>query len=312
MNLVNRRMVAATGVIWALVCAPAALRAAPSAKPGANPVQPAVTALLKEYQEAMKKNGEGLREKSDYYATNKPEGVTPETILAVLERPIGSDGRAEAYVKWQLLSGVEAKFSDELKPRVLRAYRAAPPPMRHPGADHANLDRTLRKLGQTNPDNEVPINTELGEAIKQYRMAIEPILSYRDELYSRLSPGYDTLAAGLSDTYDRVSRGAPATEFWKNLMASIRQWALASSDAAHMHELAAAVDKLYGFAKDDRNKPYYRVIWIKTDKELGLRWQSQGAIDQDPKYIEELATWLDEHAKNPGVGGLNFKDDKKK
>jgi len=122
----------------------------------------------------------------------------------------------------------------------------------------------------------------------------------------------ETLAAALSDIYDRVSRGAPATEFWKNVMGSIRQWALASSDSAHMHELASAVDKLYGFAKDDRNKPYYRVIWLKTDKELGLRWQTQGAIDQDPKYIEELATWLEEHAKNPGVGGLNFKDDKKK
>ncbi|MDB5322545.1 MAG: hypothetical protein JWN40_4176 [Phycisphaerales bacterium] len=308
MKLVNRSTVATLGVIWALACASSStLQAAPPAKPGVSPVQPGIVALMKEYQEAMKKNGEGLREKSDYYATNKPEGVTTETILAALEKPIGTDQRAEAYVKWQLLSGVESKFPDELKARALRVYRNAPPPSRHPGADHSDLDRRLRKIGMTNPDNEVPVNTDLGEAIKQYRLAIEPTLSYRDELYSRMPPGYETLAAALSDTYDRVSRGAPATEFWKNLMGSIRSWALASSDSAHMREMAGAVNKLYMFVKDDRNKPYYRVIWLKTDKELGLRWQSQSTIDQE-KYIDELAAWLDEHAKNPAAGGLNFKD----
>jgi hypothetical protein len=95
-------------------------------------------------------------------------------------------------------------------------------------------------------------------------------------------------------------------------MASIRQWALASSDSAHMHEMAGALNKLYMFVKDDKNKPFYRVIWFDDkDKNRGLRWERQSTIDQE-KYIDELATWLDEHAKNPGVGALNFKDDKKK
>jgi hypothetical protein len=308
MKSVNRSAVASLGIMLALAFT-STLHAAPPAKPGPSPVQPAITALLKEYHDAMKRGGEGLRDKSDFYATNKPEGVTAETIMAALEKPIGTDPRAEAYVKWQLLSAIESKFPDDLKARALRVYRNAPPPSRHPGADHQELERALRRLGITNPDNEVPVNTDLGEAIKQYRLAIEPILSYRDELYSRLPPGYETLAAGLSDTYDRASRGAPATEFWKNLMGSIRSWALASSDAAHMREMAGAVNKLYMFVKDDHNKPYYRVIWVKTDKELGLRWQTQGTIEGgQEKYMEELATWLDEHAKNPAAGGLNFKE----
>jgi hypothetical protein len=309
MQWVNRSIVA-MGVICGLAMT-STLRAAPPAKPAASPVQPAITALLKEYHDAMKKKGEGLREKSDYFTQNKTEGITPEVVLAALEKPIGTDQRAEAYVKWQLLSGVEAKFPEELKARALRVYRNAPKPSSHPGADHQDLDRRLRRLGTTNRENEMPITNQLGEAIKQYRMAIEPILSYRDELYTRMPAGYETLAAALSDTYDRVSHGAPATKFWQDLMGSIRSWALGSSDTAHMREMAGAVNKLYMFVKDDRNKPYYRVIWLKTDKELGLRWQTQGTIDQD-KYIGELADWLEEHAKNPGAGGLNFKEPEKK
>src|SRR5258706_6339086 len=138
-------------------------------------------------------------------------------------------------------------------------------------------------------------------------MATEPIVWYRDELYSRMPAGYETLAVALADVYDRVSRGAPATEFWKNVMGSIRSWALASSDSAHMHELAGEVSKLYTIVKDEKNKPYYRVIWFQDDKNMGLRWERQGTIDQE-KYMEELATWLDEHAKNPGAGELNFKE----
>jgi hypothetical protein len=306
MKLVNRSVVA-LGVIWAVALGSSSLRAAPPAKPAVSPLQPAITALLKEYQDAMKKKGEGLREKSDYFAQNKPEGVTPETVLAALEKPIGTDPRAEAYVKWQLLSAVEAKFPDELKARALKVYRNAPAPSKHPGADHQDLERKLRRIGITKSDEETPINNDLGAAIKEYRMAIEPILSYRDELYSRMPSGYETLAVALSDVYDRVSKGAPATEFWKNVMGSIRSWALASSDSAHMHELAGAVSKLYTIVKDDRNKPYYRVMWIKEDKYTGLRWQGQATIDQE-KYMDELATWLDEHAKNPGAG-LNFKEE---
>src|SRR3954453_8491882 len=91
---------------------------AATAKPGPSPVAPAIAALVKEYQTSFKeKKGEGLREKCDYFASDKPDGVTPDVILAALDKPIpgAADSRAEAYVKWQLLSGIPGKFPDELK-----------------------------------------------------------------------------------------------------------------------------------------------------------------------------------------------------
>jgi hypothetical protein len=304
MQLINRTMVA-VGMICALALG-SSLHAAPPAKATGSPLQPAIVALLKEYHEAAKKNFEGLRDKSDYFAKDKPADVTPEVVLAALEKPIGTDRRAEAYVKWQLLSGVEAKFPDQLKARALRVYRNAPSPGTHPGADHTYLERKLHRIGITNGDQEEPINKDVTAAITQYRLSIEPILSYRDELYSRMPSGFDTYPVALGDLYTRVTNGAPATKFWEDLMGSMRAWALGSTDSAKMHELAGAVEKIYTFVKDDRNKPFYRVMWVKEDKYPGLRWVSQGTIDQDKK-MDEFAQWLNEHANNPS-GGLNFKE----
>jgi hypothetical protein len=311
-----------------LAAAGTALAATP-AKPAVSPLQPAITALLKEYQTAMTaaasatpkpadKDKEkakpkpgavdtgGLRDKCDYFARGKPEGLTPEAIVAALEKPVSADARAEAYVKWQLLSGLDGKFPEELRARAINVYRRAPVPVNHPGLDHAGLQRLLQRVGITKADAEPDINSEFGDVITRYRVQIEPILEYRDELYARMPPGFETLAAGLEDIYARVSHGAPANEFWTTVSAGVRSWALTSSDSAKMRQLAGAVDKLRSFVKEERNRPCYRVMWVKEDKYTGLKWVAEQTIQND-KSMEDVVDWLDEHAKNPGGGGLNFK-----
>jgi hypothetical protein len=295
---------------------PPARTAAPAAnnKPAASPFAPAIAALQKEYQTSLKeKKGEGLREKSDYFAggQEKPEGATPEALLAVLEKPIAGSGdaRAEAYVKWQLLSALDGKFPDALRARAIRAYRNAPAPAEHPYRNHAPLDRRLTMVGNK-PDAEVGINKDVSDAIEKYRLYVDPILDYRDEFYNRLPDGYDTLVAGVQDTFDRVARGAPTSEFWKKVGGQIRAWALTSSDPGMMRQMGGAVLKLNAYVKDERNKPYYRVIYQKDEHYIGLKWQSQSTIDQEGRYVGELGEWLEERAKNPGAGGggLQFKD----
>jgi len=39
----------------------------------------------------------------------------PEVVVAALEKSASTDPRAEAYVKWQLLSGVDGKFAEALR-----------------------------------------------------------------------------------------------------------------------------------------------------------------------------------------------------
>jgi hypothetical protein len=285
-------------------------QAAAPVKPAASPVPAAVAALLKEYQSVMKeKKGEGLREKCDYFTTSPADGVTPELILAAIEKPIGSDPRAEAYVKWQLLSGFQGKFPDPLKARAIQAYRRAPLPHAHPGLAHGDLERTLSRVGVMNQEREMPINKEFGDAIQAYRVNIEPILEYRDELLARLPIGYETYVAALSDVYDRVSHGAPANGFWTTLAAAIKSWALTTDNAAQIRQLAAAVTKIQATVKDERYRPYTRVGWVKSDSYTGLKWNGEGTIAND-KAISDLGDFLTERAKNPSAGGLKFKDDK--
>jgi hypothetical protein len=296
------------------VATPPARTAGPAKdKAGASPFAPAIAALQKEYQTSLKeKKGEGLREKCDYFSgQEKPEGATPEALLAVLDKPLpgGGDARAEAYVKWQLLSALDGKFPDALKAKAIQAYRKAPAPAEHPYRNHTPLDRKLTMLGNK-PEAEAGINKDVSDALEKYRLYIDPILDYRDEFYNRLPDGYDTLVAGYQDTKERVMRGAPASEFWKKLGGQIRAWALTSSDPGLMRQMGNAVLQLNAFVKDERNKPYYRVIYEKNEHNIGLKWQSQSTIDQEQRYVGELGEWLEERAKNPGGagGGLQFKD----
>jgi len=281
----------------------AAPRPAPL-KPGEkNPVNVAAAALLLEYNKAMKeKNGEGLRDKCDYFGKEKPAGVSAETILPALERRLAPDVRADSYVKWQLLSGIEGKFPPEMKAKSLAAYRAAAQPHQHPGLAKGNLDRILNRVGIMKKEAEPDINKEYGDAIAQYRYAIEPILEYRDELYAKLNPDFDVYLAGLADLYDRVIAGAPANEFWTNMSTSMRSWAITAKDPRQVKQVASVIQKIRETNADQRHRPYGKVGW--TDK--GLVWQTEASI-RDDKSLEDTATWLAEQGNNPG-GGLGFKD----
>ena len=313
-------VLAVCGSIWAADPAPrtpARPAAGPAARqqpqPNAGPVMDAARAILKEYQTIMKdKKGEGLREKADYFGEKKPEGVNAESVLAVLEKriPGATDPRAEAYVKWQLLSGVGEKFPEELRARATKVYLNAPKPKASPGLNRANLDRKLnRDVGLMNKDAEGEVNKAYQDVITNWRVDIEPYLAYRDELYAKLPTGYDTFVAGLTDIYDRVTRGAPANEFWTTLGAGIRTWALTATDARQLQNMAGAVAKLQETVKDERNKPYAHVRWESGDKFMGLKWHSEQTI-RELRSVDDVAVLLEERAKNPGsAGGLGFKDD---
>jgi hypothetical protein len=269
-----------------LRAAPPATPAKPSssAKAPASPVAPAIEALLAEYQTAMKeKNGEGLRTKCDYFSSkNKPgEGVTADAILAELTKPQSDDARADSYVKWQLLSGLPEKFANDnpLKGKALQAYRAAPPPPNHPGADHAAMQKALERMGAKNPDLETKVNDEMIAAIDKYKAQIVPFVNYRNEFASRFEPAYDVYQAYFFDIFTRVSHGTSGDEFWKKLNPEIRQWAIkGGATPQQMRALSGDLAQLYKLVSDGKYKPYYRVIWEKDRAGMyGGRYQTPAA-----------------------------------
>jgi hypothetical protein len=269
--------------------------AAPTKPP---PAATAIAALLAEYQAAMKdKKEDSLRSKCDYFLKEKNAAITPEIILTELEKQISPDGRAASYVKWQLLSGIDGHFSDALTPRAIRAYRNAPLPADHPGINHDALQKALNRMGANKQDLEVPINKELNEHIDQYKVTIKPYLAYRDEFYNKLTPSYEMFEAAFFDMYTRASHGADAYDMWRDMDKSIRAWALKSNEAQHMAALSADLAKLYKLVNDDKNKPYYRVMWMKDRYGEGLKWQGEGTAG-NTKSMGEISDWLAEHAKS--------------
>jgi phytoene dehydrogenase-like protein len=126
---------------------------------------------------------------------------------------------------------------------------------------------------------------------------VKPFLAYRNDFYAHLPPSYDTFEAAFFDVYTRVSHGGDALDLWKDLDKTIRAWALKSDEAQHMHVLSVDLAKLYKLVNDEKNKPYYRVIWEKNRYAEGLKWQSEGVVG-NTKSMGEIADWLDEHAKS--------------
>lgn len=204
-------------ILLVVALSAARLAAAPLPKPDKNaatPLTPAITALTTEYAEQQKakqkKDGEEkLRDKSDYFGKDKPAGVTPEIVIATLEKPVSPDARADAYIKWQLLSAIEGKFPDNLQARALKLYRAAPKPTPNPGLNKQSLDRVLYKARINSQASAEDVNKEFFMVLQGYRQTIEPVLSYRDDLYGRLTPNLEVYQSALADIYDRITQGAP-------------------------------------------------------------------------------------------------------
>src|SRR4051812_28458017 len=113
-------------------------------KPKGFAVTAAIQALQKEFAAHAKEPQKNkLRDKSDYFKANPSPDATPELIMKGLEGSVSGGYAAEAYVKWQLLSGIEGKFPDDLVKRAVAVYRRAPSPANHPGLDHRTANRAI-------------------------------------------------------------------------------------------------------------------------------------------------------------------------
>lgn len=268
-------------------------------------VNTAVVALTKEYKEAIKDKTPKLREKSDYFPNPAPAEITPDAIVAALEKSIGSDRVAEAYVKWQLLSAIPGPFPAELGDRAVAAYNKAPAPSAHPGLDHTALDRELYRSGISKQSNESEINTGFREVIDRVMRTNHPVLSYRNELFGRLPQTWPTILAGVTDIETRAARGIPVADFWTTLSGVIRNWATLSGNASQASSLVSELNRFKAMVADPKSLPYANVAW--DDKKKSLSWKPGSLLK--PETIDDTVNLVKNSAMNPG-GGIKFKDGK--
>lgn len=279
------------------------LAAEEPAKPKPHTVTMAVAALQKEYESHVKEPKKNpIRSKSDYFKQNPSPDATPEAILRALEGSVSGGYSADAYVKWQLLSGLSGKFPEALAKRAVAVYRRAPGPSSHPGVDHRAMNRAIMGVQK---DRIGVIQKEFDAAVAEVDRGNRVVLEYRNDLYSHLPPTYETLSAGLADAGERAMCGLNANGFFDNVSNGIRSWVLAQGKPDQVKRLASEAVQLRAAVEKDASKPYNKLV-----DENGVKWKLAGAMI-DGKKLDELIKFLQANESASGSGGgLKFKDDK--
>jgi hypothetical protein len=289
------------GVIFFAATAPAAAPAPSAKSKGAAAIKQAIDSLSKEYQAYLKDpTSSRIRAKSNYFIENPSPDATPENIVKALEGTVSGGREVEAYVKWQLLSGVSGKFPDDLVKRVVAVYRRAPgPAAEHPGMDRRTLDGMARRIRK---EEMASYNKEFGEAVERFKNANDVYLDYRNELFSHL-PGNktDVMYAGLEDVALRASHGIGSQGLMDNVAAGMRTWAIADAKSGEARTMAGTVAQLREQYAD--YKPYTKL----ADEKGMIKWQG-GNPPLDGKKLDELANFLANTTSTASGGGLKFKD----
>ncbi len=265
-------------------------------------VSTAATALMKEATAGLKDKTENLREKCDYFTEKPSPDITPEAILIGLEKSQSGDPRMDSYVKWQLLSGISGAFPEELAARATTAYRRAAEPSNHPGLEHAQLSKTLNRIGIMKKEKMGEINKGFGETVDKTAKDNLYILHYRKEFYSHLPVSGDSLMAGLEDIFSRAKHGVPAGDMWTAVSGSIQSWSL-SAESRQRDSVLQAMNQLLTTARSERAKPYVRVEWIEDAKNMGLHWKDEMVVDE--KKVQAMIDSVRDSARM--LGDVGFK-----
>ena len=265
--------------------------AADKAKAESAAIDAAITELKREYVASLKNpDTSPPRPQCTYFIDHLPTApLSPEAVVAGLEKPIASDSRLTAYVRWQLLSAAPKKFETDPKllPRVLDAYRRAPLPPPRLGVspqDQAKLDALLTRARK---EDDATLSAKLEEQAAKDAEANKPILSYRDELYARLPAGFDSLLAGFQDAHDRTAAaagGGTQDAHAAKVVADAQAWAQSGqADPKQCAQLAELVAKL----RHVRSPPYYARATLRRGADR-LSWATKTDAVYSPKKLSDL------------------------
>jgi len=287
---------AAVSLAWAVPVT----RAAESKKDAKTQtsIQAGVAALVTEIETYLKDPKSGkLRDACDYFKENPSADVTQEQVVAVLERNVGRGDLVNAYVKWQVLSAVPAKFDVKLAGRALSAYRNAPRPTPRPGMT-ASEQRSLQRVVQRmNDDKMGEVNDQITEAVSRWREANRPITAYRDALFSRLPAAVVTFEAGFADALQRADAGMESRTHLEALVSAVKSWAAGDVKPNELAAVAQMAKRAMGYTPAE----YYNKVQHKD----GMYEWTPGKVAVDPKLMQELIDYLREQAQG---GGVKFKE----
>ena len=289
----------ASAAVLLLTAAPSA-GAADKGRAESAAIDAAIAELKREYAAGLKNPEASPPRAQCTYFLDHPAAVplSPEAVVAGLEKPVANDARLTAYVRWQLLSAAPKQFPSDPKllPLVYDAYRSAPAPAPRLGVspqDQAKLDALLTRARK---EDDATLSAKLEEQAAKDAEAGRPILAYRDELYARLPLSYETLLAGFEDAHDRTlaaAGGGTQDAHAARVVKDAQGWAQSGqADPKQCAHLADLVAKL----RHVRSPPYYARATLRRGADR-LSWATKTDSVYSPKKLTDLEKVLREAEK---------------
>ena len=289
----------------ALILAALVLGAAPAAAqddPARAAVESAVAALQQEV--AAMQSPDDLRAESDYFKTGDGEAdagdVTPEIVVEALNSRLHQAPAVDAYLKYQLLSGVPDKFPDELARPAVQAYQNAPAPIPQPGMDPQERQQMQRLIQGLDQAGAKRADTEFQTYAEQQTQGNEQIVAYRDALYAKLPVSGPMLAAGLQDIYERSNAGIRSNNLVRLVISDAKAWAVGGAPRGDVAEVARQMMQL-----EEYDAPQY-VDGVEF-KKGAAEFSTNRAHAATKDTLAQAAQELEVLSRDAGAGTLQLK-----
>jgi hypothetical protein len=290
---------------------PAGAASKPAQRPGKqqDPADKAVKELLKEARESARGKKPFPRTASDYFAKSTDEKPTEQQILGQLRKGLDRNPLIDAYVKWQLLSAVPAKFAAERTEEAVRALVNAPslPPL--PGAVDDVKQRLREALGRMRSDREGALDEEsakmldavnTGLASETNRVLAENklLVDYRNELIKRIPDDDEKqkvllMKARMEDLSQRAGAGHPTLDAFKILAAEIRTWAV----TANKGDIGRMAEFVGEYTQRSPAQVFEQADWDRRKRAVVWRTRLAGL---DKKVLDSLQADLRAAVNNAG------------
>lgn len=286
----------------------------PSPRPATGPnaeLQEAIRVLTSEAEAFLKNGSSSLREKSNYFAPGQVS-VSESELLDAMARRISRNSFVDAYVKWQLLSGLPTTISDGHLRLASRVYRSGPDLQRLPGAAPQDQQQMKQAILTAKESDISTINQMWRERTEPVSQVNAMVLRFRDAFSGRLPMSPETIELALADAVLRTEAGLETKKFVESLMARVRAWALEGAPPSQINRVSGLFGKLRDQAGatvltsvewDEKSK---KVVWKQETRRVNPKYSSKSP---DSDAFAAMAMELRGYARNTG-GGLQLKRDK--
>lgn len=252
-------------------------------------IKTAIGDLTREASAAIARKEAFPRDTPDYFS-DKEVVIDPKELIRALARPISSDPRIDAYIKLQLLSGVEQLEGDDAAGALDAYIKGVPQLIPVPNAQRDRQTWDMKKLQAKEADVE-RINAEFLEWRAPFEERNATTLAYRDALCSRINPSDELkpkwFKARVEDLSQRCEAGFEPTKEWSALAKEIHAW----SQLAPKKAISDMVGFLNEYTKRTGADFYEKLVW--SDRSSSAYWRDRpGRLDKRKleKLIEGLKT----------------------